>query len=228
MKPASVSGGEWSDGAASGRALWATAVIGAHAVALTGLLQAGPGVRDEVRAQVVQLTLVPAGERSLLPAAPPVELSSQAWLAAPPKIAVPIPPLPPLAEPVVTDPRPSVASPAAEAAVAREALAVPSPTADSGEPTPRRLTAVSYLRAPQLVYPAVSRRMNEQGRVVVRVLIDTEGKVLQAELEQPSPYPRLNEAALRAAREALYRPHFEDGVPQRVWALVPLSFELRS
>jgi protein TonB len=228
LKPASVSRGEWSESAASGRALWATAAIGVHAVALTGLMQFGLGEHEPAPAQVVRLTLVAAAEREVSRSSSPLDLASDTWLAAPPRIVFPIPPIPPLADQAMSDPRPSAAAPPAEEPVAHIALAAPLASADSGAQAPKRLTTVSYLRPPQVVYPAVSRRMNEQGRVVVRVLIDAEGKVLQVELDQPSLHLRLNEAALRAAREALYRPHVEDGVPQAVWALVPIVFELRS
>jgi len=69
--------------------------------------------------------------------------------------------------------------------------------------------------------------MGEQGRVVVRVLIDEDGRVVRAELVEPTPYPRLNAAALKAAREALYQPYAVGGAPTAAWAVVPIVFALR-
>jgi protein TonB len=37
---------------------------------------------------------------------------------------------------------------------------------------------------------------------------------------------RVDEAAIKAAREALYRPYSENGQAIPVWALVPTLFEL--
>jgi protein TonB len=91
----------------------------------------------------------------------------------------------------------------------------------------KRISGVEFLRAPVVEYPATSRRMNEQGRVLVRVLIDVRGQAVRVELEEPSPHERLNAAALRAAREALYKPYLEDGVPIAVWAVVPMVFALK-
>jgi protein TonB len=90
------------------------------------------------------------------------------------------------------------------------------------------ITAVRFRRPPQPEYPPHSRRMAEQGLVLVRVLIDERGEVLAARLEQASPFPRLNEAALKAAREALYEPHLESDLARRAWALVPIRFALKS
>lgn len=91
----------------------------------------------------------------------------------------------------------------------------------------RHIEDVDYLRAPVLVYPSASRRYGEQGRVVLRVLIGPDGLAEQIELHEASEFQRLNEAAIEAARRALYRPYTEDGVAQPAWALVALSFQLR-
>ena len=49
----------------------------------------------------------------------------------------------------------------------------------------------------------------------------------QIELVEATAFRRLNDAAIEAARRALYKPHTENGVPQPAWALVALSFQLR-
>jgi protein TonB len=209
--------------------LWAAAVAGAHALALAGLMQAGHGVDKVVPDRAVMLTLVPAATQSAQNAPPPAaDRSARLWAPVPPTLEVPVPILPPIAEPRPAEQQSSAVAPAVHVPTARVAVVAKLEAAEAATAAPKQLTVVDYLRPPRVTYPAASRRMNEQGRVVVRVLIDADGRVLQVELEQPSPYPRLNDAALKAAREAQYRPHVEDGVPQVVWALVPLLFELRS
>lgn len=92
--------------------------------------------------------------------------------------------------------------------------------------TPKLISQVEYIRAPQVEYPAISRRLGEQGRVLLRVLIDRGGRAERVEIQKSSGSPRLDEAAIKAAREALYRPYSENGETIPVWALVPTRFEL--
>jgi len=76
------------------------------------------------------------------------------------------------------------------------------------------------------VYPAESRKLGESGVVVVRVLIAASGKVADAKVSRSSGYPRLDEAALTAARTAQFRPYMENGVPRAVQADLPFNFVL--
>ena len=91
---------------------------------------------------------------------------------------------------------------------------------------PKVISNVEYVRAPRVEYPAVSRRLREEGRVVLRVLIGRSGRAEQVEVQKSSGSPHLDEAAIKAAREALYRPYSENGEVISVWALVPTLFEL--
>lgn len=88
------------------------------------------------------------------------------------------------------------------------------------------ITRVEYLRPPIVEYPAVSRRMGEHGRVLVRVYINREGRAERLDVQASSGFRRLDEAAVKAARDALYRPYTENGEPIAVCALVPTVFEL--
>lgn len=83
-----------------------------------------------------------------------------------------------------------------------------------------------YLNNPAPAYPALSRRLGEQGRVVIRVLIDKDGKPQQGDIGQSSGYARLDQAALRAAMDWRYVPGRRDGKPQDMWFNVPIHFAL--
>jgi periplasmic protein TonB len=50
---------------------------------------------------------------------------------------------------------------------------------------------------PRPDYPQRARRERQEGRVDVRLRVDPRGRVVQAELSSASPWPLLNEAALR-------------------------------
>ena len=49
-------------------------------------------------------------------------------------------------------------------------------------------------------YPAASRREGQQGTVVVRFSVGTDGRVISAEAVRPSPWPLLTESALEVIR----------------------------
>jgi protein TonB len=84
-----------------------------------------------------------------------------------------------------------------------------------------------YLNNPKPPYPLLSKRMGEQGRVVVRTLIGTDGHAQDVQLHQSSGFDRLDQAALNAARQWRYVPGKRDGVPQAMWFNVPFTFQLQ-
>lgn len=83
-----------------------------------------------------------------------------------------------------------------------------------------------YLQNPPPAYPRMSRRLGEQGTVVLNVLINTEGRAEKAELQTSSGYPRLDEAALAAIVRWRFVPGRRNGVAQAMWFKVPLRFVL--
>ena len=78
----------------------------------------------------------------------------------------------------------------------------------------------------QPVYDALARRMNQQGVVIVEVLVDETGGVTETRLTRKIPNSRLNDATLRAARRWSYRPAMKDGVPVMVWKSERIVFRL--
>jgi protein TonB len=69
-------------------------------------------------------------------------------------------------------------------------------------------------------------RLGEQGKVVVRVFIDTNGTPSQGSIHTSSGYDRLDQTALRTVLKWRYVPGKRAGVPQAMWFNVPLSFVL--
>jgi periplasmic protein TonB len=123
--------------------------------------------------------------------------------------------------PVMTA-RTPVRSSAAEAPVVP---AAPEPAA-SPTLTQARFDA-DYLQNPPPAYPAQSRRVGEEGKVVLRVLVEPSGRPSQIEVKTQSGSPRLD----LAAQEAVWRWKF---VPARLgeeavsaWVIVPIVFNLK-
>jgi protein TonB len=171
----------------------------------------------------------PVVKKAVKPPPPPVKKqpSKKAITAPPEPPPAPAPPAPSTPPAPAAEPAPSV-PPVAEAAPAAPSppAAPPRPTA----PAPPRLisSGIEYIRAPQPAYPAFSRRMREEGKVVMRVLVNEKGRPEQVEIETSSGHNRLDEAAKKAALRAVFKPHIENGRPIAVFALIPISFQLDS
>ncbi len=72
----------------------------------------------------------------------------------------------------------------------------------------------------------MSRRLGEQGKVIVRVFIDTMGQPQQAEIKQSSGFERLDQTALNTVLKWPYQPGKRNGVAEAMWLQVPLEFKL--
>ncbi|MFD4837621.1 energy transducer TonB [Achromobacter sp. NPDC058515] len=77
-------------------------------------------------------------------------------------------------------------------------------------------------------YPMASRRMREEGRVVVLVEINTQGLVERATIDASSGFPRLDESALAAARKGRFKPYTRNGVAYAAKAKIPFDFVMRN
>lgn len=68
--------------------------------------------------------------------------------------------------------------------------------------------------------------MGEEGHVEVRLVINERGLVENATLKTSSGFARLDEAALAAARRAVFKPYLEDGKALKVIVTQPYNFNL--
>jgi len=145
----------------------------------------------------------------------------------PPRVERPapaVPETPRAAPPDAAAPATATAPPAAETA--------PAPSA--GPPAPAAPVVVppssnaAYLNNPPPLYPEMSRRMGETGRVIVSVLIGPDGRAREAHIDRSSGFPRLDEVALETARDRWrYVPGTRDGVPEAMWYRAPIDFVLK-
>ena len=170
-----------------------------------------------------------------------------------PKVEAPTPPKPPKTVPVVrkqpppqpkprpvqqpVNPEPSeqaITTPPQPAApaepepfVAAAPVPPPAPAAPASPPPPKTITSgVEYLQPPRPEYPLLSRRKSEEGKVVLRVLINQKGRAEQVEVTSSSGFARLDEAARQAVLRAVFKPQIEDGKPVMVYTNVPITFQL--
>lgn len=83
-----------------------------------------------------------------------------------------------------------------------------------------------YLRNPKPPYPALSRRLGEQGLVVHSVLIGVDGAAVSARLVKSSGFERLDQAAYQAIMRWRYTPGNRNGVPEAMTFNVPFNWVL--
>ncbi|MEK8025365.1 energy transducer TonB [Pseudaquabacterium rugosum] len=219
-------------------------IVALHALLGWALLQGK--VLPQAVAQVplfVSMIDLPAPPPEPPPPAPPPtpqkKVVTRADVTPPPmplpppevQVSVPAPPAPPPAPPapVIDTPVP-VAAPVVAAAVA----APPAPPAPPPRPAPvapREVpsSALAYVELPEVVYPRLSRRNGESGRVVLRVLVGPDGGMArEVTVAQSSGHARLDDAAIQALKRARFKALMVQGVGQTVWALVPIDFDLES
>ena len=101
------------------------------------------------------------------------------------------------------------------------------PPAQAAVPQNVSVSQVTYINKPAPIYPMKSRRAGEQGRVMVRLLIDITGRPTQVSVEKSSGYAALDESAVSAVRAALFKPFTEGGIPRAVWVVAPINFNLQ-
>ena len=85
-----------------------------------------------------------------------------------------------------------------------------------------------YLQNPAPAYPSMSRRLGQQGKVVLRVLVNTGGAPDKVEIRSSSGFDRLDDAALDAVKRWRFVPARQGDRPVAAWVLVPITFTLES
>jgi TonB family protein len=95
------------------------------------------------------------------------------------------------------------------------------------EPVPLELTEqlpqVIAAHAPE--YPEFAVKAGLEGRIIVKMLVNRWGSVKEAEIES-STVEALNECALDAARQFIFRPAVMNNHPVSVWVRLPFVFQL--
>jgi protein TonB len=77
-------------------------------------------------------------------------------------------------------------------------------------------------------YPDISRRNGEEGRSVVKICVNTGGKIDSVEIATSSGHPALDEAALKYAKAMRFKPATSEGKPVASCPNLPVKFELHS
>ena len=98
-------------------------------------------------------------------------------------------------------------------------------TSDSLQVTQPNFSA-DYLENPAPPFPSASRRAGEQGRVLLRVLVNVRGTADEVQVRTLSGFPRLDEAARDTVRRWRFVSAKRGAEPVAAWVLIPISFRL--
>lgn len=131
-------------------------------------------------------------------------------------------------EPAINEARvaPPVPLPPNQAPPAQAALVPQVAQVAAAAPTPPVFDA-NYLDNPKPAYPPISRREREQGKVLLRVYVDTSGAVSKVELGTSSGHERLDKAALAAVSRWRFVPARHGAEAVAAWVTVPIIFSLK-
>ena len=161
----------------------------------------------------------PIPKPAALPAPVKKAIAKAPVLPAPQPLAIPDNTPSPNAPTGVTTPQPAPAPITAPVAAA--------PVAAAGPPVVQLPSSdASYLQNPSPPYPPISRRMGEQGKTTIKVLIGVDGQPQRAEIARSSGFDRLDQAALATVMRWRYVPGKRGGVPEAMWFNVPINWVL--
>lgn len=78
----------------------------------------------------------------------------------------------------------------------------------------------------KLHYSEIAKRIGVEGKVVVTIIVDQEGNVVDAQIVKPL-HSDLDQIALTAVRELKFYPGIQNGKPVKVQVSIPIQYKLR-
>lgn len=192
---------------------------------------------DEAVTLFVNFVNPPPPQKKEPPPPPPPSPPKKVKLVKPQPVTAPPPPILLANAPVVSAAEPTAPPPPPEPVPEPVVVVPPGPPPPSppvmevppAPPAPVMLTSDLAVSCPQRSppeFPTISRRLGEQGRVILRVELEESGRIAAARVTQSSGYRRLDEAGLAAVKSWHCNPATRDGKVVRAVALQPFDFIL--
>ena len=193
-------------------------VIGLHVAILLVVLAAKTIVPQIMEIPLV-VDLLQAPEVQKPPEAKPLPM------AKPQPVKQPRTPPPKAPTPLIEATNSTAPAPSAPAAIPQESKpAPPAPPAEA--PIKQARFDADYLKNPAPAYPPLSKRMGEEGKVILRVLVNPQGTADNVEIKTSSGSPRLDESALKTVHTWKFIPAKRGDEAVQSWVLVPIIFKL--
>lgn len=180
------------------------------------LVQAAAAIQPEPVAEQVPLPepkpTEPAPQPTPVPEPLPVTADGE-WSHQPEPVPEPQKPEPLLQQQTELPPEPA------------EKPQEPAPPASAPVTAPR--ADASHLNNPAPPYPRLSRRLREEGTVLLQLLIEADGRISELEVFQSSGFPRLDQAALEAVRQWRFEPARQGDTAIAYRYQQPITFQLQ-
>ena len=192
-------------------------VIGLH-VGIFLLILAAKTIAPQIMEMPLVVDLLQAPEMEKPPEAKPLPVVKPQPVKQHPT------PTPKTPTPAIETTTSTVAAPSAPAVAAPDPK--PAPAAPAAEPVSQARFDADYLRNPAPAYPPLSRRMGEEGKVILRVSVNPQGTADSVEIRTSSGSPRLDEAAQKTVRNWKFIPAKRGDAAVQSWVLVPIIFKL--
>lgn len=202
-----------------------------HALLIYGFMSGLGSKLVQTVQKTVNVSIIPEAKPPPPPPPPdPVEIDADSRpkraARAPTKAYVPKAEVPPTEQ--TTDTISGVTDKVEEATPAVEAAApvvVNAPPVAKAAPVKTMARLMRGCRLPQ--YPKRSEEKGEEGTVVFRFLVGTDGRVQSAQLVKSSGFERLDNAAKDAFMQCTFTPGTIDGAPQSSWVKQPFTWRLK-
>ncbi len=202
-------------------------VVALHAALIALALTIQPRLLDELLPKPLNVRTIVEEVKPPEPrkpeVIPPKPLPQARQVARPPQPA----------PPVMTGASNADSAPATFAVTPQPApvpLAPPAPPAPVAAPAPAQVTAArfdaDYLKNPPPAYPSLSRRLREEGRVLLLVRVSAQGAADSVQLRQSSGFSRLDEAAIEAVRQWRFIPAKRGDEAIAASVIVPIVFRI--
>jgi protein TonB len=181
----------------------------------------------------ISLLLIPATAMQLMKAQS--DVITVHWVEPkPPHKEEPVPPKPPvpIRHEVLRHPPPisvpTFVAPPVESNISSEQIETgpPAPNDPPTTPADSEPTALAYLTRTRVAYPREAIALHQQGTVILRVLVGTDGIAQAVEIEKSSGSRALDNAARDAVRQWTFQAGTRNGTRAALWARVPIKFDL--
>ena len=191
-------------------------VVGLHA-AVIAIVIAAKTVVPQIMEMPLIVDLIPAAEIKLPEPKPLPVTKPQPVFQKPQARPTPTPVIEATQSPVATSNAPVASPPDVKPAP-------PAPPAEA--PVVQARFDADYLKNPAPPYPPLSRRMGEEGKVILRVSVNPQGGADQVDIRSSSGSQRLDESALTTVKHWKFIPAKRGDSAVQSWVLVPIVFKL--
>ena len=196
-------------------------VIALHAGLLI-LIFAARAVAPQIVTLPLVVDLLPAPAAETAPEAKPLPVAAQPQ----PQKQKPAPVPKARPRPLETTTSTVAAQNAVATAPLSEQKSSPSGPAPASETLSQARFDADYLRNPAPPYPPLSRRIGEEGRVILRVSVNPQGSADSVDIKTSSGSSRLDESAQKTVRSWKFIPAKRGETAVQSWVLVPVIFKL--